>query len=228
VVLAGVLHLPGRHVAQGEAVQVDPIKPTLKPLGIDILKLKYHGPLSKFALKFNLRRYSKVREWWAGKFALDQYKGSTKDLYIWNDMNEPSVFNGPEVTMQKDLIHHGGVEHREVHNAFGMSYHAATADGIKRRNNERPFVLSRAFFAGTQRVGPIWTGDNKADWDHLRVSIPMVLTLGLTGLTFSGADVGGFFENPDAELMTRWYQLGIYYPFFRGHAHLAGAYTRSL
>jgi alpha 1,3-glucosidase len=162
----------------------------------------------------------KVRDWWAGKFSLDSYQGSTKDLYIWNDMNEPSVFNGPEVTMQKDLKHHGGVEHREVHNAFGMYYHAATADGIRRRNDERPFVLSRAFFAGTQRVGPIWTGDNAADWDHLRVSLPMVMTLGLTGLTFSGADVGGFFGNPDAELMTRWYQLGIYYPFFRGHAHL--------
>jgi len=69
-----------------------------------------------------------VRDWWAGKFALDQYEGSTKDLYIWNDMNEPSVFNGPEVTMQKDLVHAGGVEHREVHNAFGMYYHAATAE----------------------------------------------------------------------------------------------------
>ena len=122
--------------------------------------------------------------------------------------------------MRKDLVHHGGVEHREVHNAFGMYYHAATAEGVARRNGERPFVLSRAFFAGTQRVGPIWTGDNAADWDHLRVSVPMTLTLGLTGLTWSGADVGGFFGNPDAELMTRWYQLGIYYPFFRGHAHL--------
>lgn len=161
-----------------------------------------------------------VRDWWSRKFALDAYPGSTRDLYVWNDMNEPSVFNGPEVTMRKDLVHHGGVEHREVHNAFGMYYHAATAEGVARRNGERPFVLSRAFFAGTQRVGPIWTGDNAADWDHLRVSVPMTLTLGLTGLTWSGADVGGFFGNPDAELMTRWYQLGIYYPFFRGHAHL--------
>ena len=161
-----------------------------------------------------------VREWWAGKFSLSSYAGSTKDLYIWNDMNEPSVFNGPEITMQKDLIHHGGVEHREVHNAFGMYYHMATAEGIKRRNDKRPFVLSRAFFAGTQRVGPIWTGDNAADWKHLAVSLPMVLTLGVSGLTFSGADVGGFFGNPDAELMTRWYQVGTYYPFFRGHAHL--------
>lgn len=71
-----------------------------------------------------------------------------------------------------------------------------------------------------QTIGPIWTGDNTADWDHLRVSVPMLLSLGLTGLTYSGADVGGFFGNPDAQLMTRWYQLGVFYPFFRGHAHL--------
>ena len=102
----------------------------------------------------------------------------------------------------------------------------ATAEGQKRRlsstidEQERPFVLSRAFFSGTQRVGPIWTGDNGADWDHLAASVPMVVSIGIAGLPFNGADVGGFFGNPDAELMTRWYQLGAYYPFFRGHAHL--------
>ena len=164
---------------------------------------------------------SAVRDWWAAKFSLANYPGSTNDLHVWNDMNEPSVFNGPEITMRKDLRHvDGTVEHREVHNAFGMYYHAATAQGVRARRNERPLVLSRAFFAGSQRVGPVWTGDNAADWDHLRVSIPMTLTLGVAGLTWSGADVGGFFGDPDAELATRWYQLGAFYPFFRGHAHL--------
>ena len=206
---------------------------------------------------------AEVRAWWAEKFAPENYPGSTRDLHVWNDMNEPSVFNGPEVTMQKDLVHAGGVEHREVHNAFGMYYHAATAEGLRRRGLDpapgeekegsaastlsswgkrtsrnrgsreesdalrsrapltpRPFVLSRAFFAGTQRIGPVWTGDNAADWDHLRVSVPMCLTLGLSGLTFSGADVGGFFGDPSPELAVRWYQLGAHYPFFRGHAHL--------
>ena len=116
-------------------------------------------------------------------------------------MNEPSVFNGPEITMRKDLKHEdGAIEHREVHNAFGMYYHAATAEGLRLRKNERPLVLSRAFFAGSQRVGPVWTGDNAADWDHLRVSVPMTLTLGVSGLTWSGADVGGFFGDPDPEL----------------------------
>lgn len=101
--------------------------------------------------------------------------------------------------------------------------HARSNRGFKeisRDYGDRPFVLSRAFFSGTQRLGPIWTGDNSAEWGHLQASVPMLLSLGVAGLPFSGADVGGFFGNPDAELLTRWYQLAAYYPFFRGHAHI--------
>ncbi|KAK4841077.1 hypothetical protein QYF36_025035 [Acer negundo] len=162
-----------------------------------------------------------IRTWWGDKFSYDNYVGSTPSLYIWNDMNEPSVFNGPEVTMPRDALHLGDFEHRELHNVYGYYFHMATADGLVKRENgrDRPFVLSRAFFAGSQRYGAVWTGDNSADWDQLRVSVPMILTLGLTGISFSGADVGGFFGNPDTELLVRWYQLGAYYPFFRAHAH---------
>ena len=161
-----------------------------------------------------------IRDWWAAQFAFDKYAGSTPVLHVWNDMNEPSVFNGPEVTMQKDLQHAGGWEHRDVHNAYGMWYHAATAAGLARRSpGVRPFVLSRSFFAGSQRYGAVWTGDNAAEWSHLAVSVPMLLSMSAAGLPFVGADVGGFFGNPDGELMTRWYQLGAFYPFFRGHAH---------
>nr|AOQ26251.1 AGL2 [Actinidia deliciosa] len=162
-----------------------------------------------------------IRSWWADKFLLENYVGSTPSLYIWNDMNEPSVFNGPEVTMPRDALHIGGVEHRELHNAYGYYFHMATADGLVKRGDGkvRPFVLSRAIFPGSQRHGAIWTGDNTAEWEQLRVSVPMILTLGLTGITFSGADVGGFFGNPGPELLVRWYQLGAYYPFFRAHAH---------
>ncbi|KAL9257322.1 putative glucan 1,3-alpha-glucosidase [Drosera capensis] len=162
-----------------------------------------------------------VRVWWAEKFSYDNYVGSTPSLYIWNDMNEPSVFNGPEVTMPRDALHVGGVEHRELHNVYGLYFHMGTAEGLVKRGEgkDRPFVLSRAFFSGSQKYGAIWTGDNTAEWEQLRVSVPMVLTLGLSGISFSGADVGGFFGNPEPELLVRWYQLGAYYPFFRGHAH---------
>lgn len=165
----------------------------------------------------------KVRSWWADQFAYDKYKGSTPSLFTWNDMNEPSVFNGPEVSMQKDLLNLNGEEHREWHNLYGMLFHKATGMGQIRRNQPeedvRPFVLSRAFFAGSQRYGAIWTGDNLAEWSHLEVSNPMLLSLNIAALSFVGADVGGFFGNPDAELMTRWMQAGAYQPFFRGHAH---------
>jgi alpha 1,3-glucosidase len=164
-----------------------------------------------------------VRNWWASLLDYKTYVGSTPSLMIWNDMNEPSVFNGPEVTMHKDALHHNGWEHRDVHNLYGMMVQAATHQGLLSRNADSPtrdFVLSRALFAGTQRLGAVWTGDNAAEWSHLRASTPMVLSLGIAGVAFSGADVGGFFGNPDGELLARWLQVGAYQPFFRGHAHL--------
>ncbi|CAB1332967.1 unnamed protein product [Coregonus sp. 'balchen'] len=162
-----------------------------------------------------------MRRWWASMFAYDQYEGSMENLYTWNDMNEPSVFNGPEVTMHKDALH-GPWEHRDVHNLYGFYVQMATAEGQIQRSGglERPFVLTRAFFAGSQRYGAVWTGDNAAEWGHLKMSIPMCLSLGLVGISFCGADVGGFFKTPSAELLVRWYQAGAYQPFFRAHAHL--------
>ncbi|XP_065920024.1 neutral alpha-glucosidase AB-like [Dysidea avara] len=163
-----------------------------------------------------------IRKWWAEQFALDKYQGSTLDLFTWNDMNEPSVFNGPEISMHKDATHYGGWEHRDVHNIYGMFQPQATCEGQVMRSGgkERPFVLSRAFFAGSQRYGAIWTGDNTATWDHLKISIPMILSINVAGLPFAGADVGGFFQNPEVDLLVRWYQAGAFYPFFRAHAHV--------
>nr|XP_055056776.1 neutral alpha-glucosidase AB isoform X1 [Misgurnus anguillicaudatus] len=162
-----------------------------------------------------------MRAWWSGMFAYDRYEGSMENQYVWNDMNEPSVFNGPEVTMHKDAVH-GAWEHRDVHNLYGLYVQKATADGLIQRSGgvERPFVLTRAFFAGSQRYGAVWTGDNAAEWGHLKISIPMCLSLGLVGISFCGADVGGFFKHPSTELLVRWYQAGAYQPFFRAHAHL--------
>uniref|UniRef100_A0A674D0E5 Neutral alpha-glucosidase AB n=1 Tax=Salmo trutta TaxID=8032 RepID=A0A674D0E5_SALTR len=162
-----------------------------------------------------------MRAWWASMFAYDQYEGSMENMYTWNDMNEPSVFNGPEVTMHKDALH-GNWENRDLHNLYGFYVQRATAEGLIERSGgvERPFVLARAFFAGSQRYGAVWTGDNAAEWDHLKISIPMCLSLGLVGVSFCGADVGGFFKSPSTELLVRWYQTGAYQPFFRAHAHL--------
>lgn len=163
-----------------------------------------------------------VREWWASQFSHDAYLGSTEHLFTWNDMNEPSVFNGPEISMHKDNIHHGGWEHRHLHNMYGVYQQRATAEGLLARSNgnERPFVLTRSFFIGSQRYGAMWTGDNTAEWGHLRYSIPMLLSVGLGGITHCGADIGGFFKNPDKELITRWYQAAAYQPFMRSHAHI--------
>ncbi|KAI8837590.1 glycoside hydrolase superfamily [Chytridium lagenaria] len=146
-----------------------------------------------------------ARQYWAELFKYENYDGSTEALYTWNDMNEPSVFNGPEITMPKDNLH------------FALQ-HRATAEGhlLRSNNKDRPFVLSRAFFIGTQRYGAIWTGDNFAKWDHLEASVPMLLTIAC------------FFGNPEPDLLVRWYQTGAFQPFFRAHAHIDTKRTRAL
>ncbi|KFP30782.1 Neutral alpha-glucosidase C, partial [Colius striatus] len=163
-----------------------------------------------------------VRKWYADQFAFKTYQGSTNILFVWNDMNEPSVFKGAELTMQKDAVHYDSWEHREVHNLYGFYQQMATAEGLIRRSSgkERPFVLTRSFFAGSQKYGAVWTGDNTAEWDYLKISIPMLLTLSMAGISFCGADVGGFIGDPEPELLVRWYQAGAYQPFFRGHSNM--------
>lgn len=164
----------------------------------------------------------KVQDYYASRYSIDNFVGPTEDIFIWNDMNEPSVFNGPEVTMPKDCIHHGGYEHRDIHNIYGLLQVMSTYEGLLKRSNgkKRPFILTRSHFAGTQRFAAVWTGDNMADWSHLKISLPMCLSLAISGISFCGADVGGFFNNPDKELLIRWYQTGAFLPFFRSHAHI--------
>lgn len=164
-----------------------------------------------------------ARTWWKSLFSFDKFKGTMQNVWLWNDMNEPSVFNGPEITMPRDNIHHGNWEHRDLHNINGMTFHNATYHALLERKKgdvRRPFVLTRSFYAGSQRSAAMWTGDNQANWEHLAASIPMILNQGVSGFPFAGADVGGFFGNPSKDLQTRWYQAGAFYPFFRGHAHI--------
>ena len=157
--------------------------------------------------------------WWAGNYRdfLDQGVDG-----VWNDMNEPSV--GNPGTKVEDAQHRGGGglpagSHLLYHNAYGMLMARATREGLlQKRPDARPFVLSRANFLGGQRYCATWTGDNASTWDHLKASIPMTLTLGLSGQPFCGPDLGGFCGSPTPELWGNWIAMGTFFPFCRGHA----------
>lgn len=162
---------------------------------------------------------------WKSFFDTFFYKDAT-NLQIWNDMNEPSMFNGPETTAPKDLIHADGYEERSVHNVYGLTVHETTFKARTEFYEDerlRPFILTRSFFAGSQRTAATWTGDNVANWDYLKISIPMCLTNNVAGFPFIGADVAGFAGDPEEKLVARWYQVGLWYPFFRAHAHIDAA-----
>jgi alpha-glucosidase len=142
-------------------------------------------------------------------------------------MNEPSVFDVPNKTMPNDVQHrinepgfrNRTATHLEIHNVYGMENSRGTYDGeLALRPNERPFVMTRATFAGGQRYSATWTGDNSSTWNHIRISIPQLVNLGLSGLSLSGADVGGFAGSPSPDLLTKWIELSTFQPIDRDHS----------
>jgi alpha-glucosidase len=158
---------------------------------------------------------SKVREWWGNNQKIMMDAGVSG---IWNDMNEPASFRGPlpeDVMFDNDGIQ---VSHKEAHNVYGHFMDKATYEGIKKATGKRPFVVTRACYAGTQKYSTIWTGDNQSTWEHLRMSVPMLMNLGLSGMGFCGTDVGGFGHDCSAELLSRWVQVGAFTPLFRNHS----------
>lgn len=158
--------------------------------------------------------------WWAGLYKDFMAMGIDG---VWNDMNEPAVFNVPSKTMPEDNVHRGGGllsagPHARYHNVYGMLMAKGTLQGIRDANPEkRPFVLTRANYIGGHRYAATWTGDNAAEWYDLENSIPMILNLGLSGQPFSGPDIGGFIGNGDGQQFARWMGIGSLLPFSRGH-----------
>ncbi|MEM1522641.1 MAG: glycoside hydrolase family 31 protein [Thermofilaceae archaeon] len=157
---------------------------------------------------------AEVREWWGSLLTALIEQGVDG---IWLDMNEPSIFDVPTKTMDVEALHADG-PHAKVHNVYALLEAQATYEGLlKLKPGIRPFILTRAGFAGIQRYAAKWTGDNTADWEHLWLQIPMLLSLGLSGVPFVGADVGGFFGRPTPELLVRWYQVAAFTPLCRNH-----------
>ncbi len=145
---------------------------------------------------------------------------------IWNDMNEPADFTGDvldrtKFTLPSDVVLEGSAGPRSIdryHNVYGQMMCAATAEAFATQKPElRPFMVTRAGYAGIQRYAAVWTGDNDSSWAHLAMMIPMLLNMGLSGIAFCGSDVGGFQGNASGELFARWMLSSCFTPFFRAH-----------
>jgi alpha-glucosidase len=184
---------------------------TKKADGSDFVGSVWPGP-SKFPDFFR----PEVRNWWAG-FHNRLFDPGIDG--IWLDMNEPAVFDGPFHTMPLDnTFDHGQISHRAGHNLYGFWETEATKRAFDRfKPNERPFILTRDMYSGSQRWAALWTGDNVSNWEHLRMSLPMNMNIGLSGVPMVGNDIGGFAQRPSAELMKRWLEVGALLPFARDH-----------
>jgi alpha-glucosidase len=158
-----------------------------------------------------------VREWWGTLFDELVQIGVAG---VWNDMNEPAVFGAG--TFPDDVRHqYDGFRgsHRKAHNVYGMQMVRATYEGMRKlMKNKRPFTITRAGYSGVQRYTSVWTGDNVASWEHLRLGNVQCQRLSMSGIPFCGTDIGGFSGEPDGELFTRWIQMGTFSPFMRAHS----------
>lgn len=165
-----------------------------------------------------------TRVWWGSLYREFRKDGAEG---FWNDMNEPPIFNSPTFTMPLNAVHRidepgfapRTATHAEIHNVYGMENSRATFEGLRALDPDlRPFVLTRATYAGGQRYAATWTGDNSSSWNHLRMTTPMLENLGLSGFAFSGADVSGFAGTPASDLMTKWIEISSFQPIDRDHS----------
>lgn len=156
-----------------------------------------------------------VRQWWGEKQRFLFEKGVRG---IWNDMNEPASFNGP---LPDDVVFTDEgrqTTHLEMHNVYGHLMAKASYEGAKKLDGRRPFIITRAAYAGSQKYTTAWTGDNTSIWSHLQMVIPQLCNLGLSGMPFVGTDIGGFGADTTPELLARWIQVGCFCPLFRNHS----------
>ena len=158
-----------------------------------------------------------TREWWG-----TLYQGLIEDGVdgVWNDMNEPATFEEGTFPIDVRFNYEGNpCSHRKAHNVYGSLMARATAEGQKKfLDNKRDFTSRRSAYAGVQRHASVWTGDNSASWEQLKIANVQTQRLNASGVSFAGSDVGGFIGSPDGELYTRWIQMAVFHPFFRTHS----------
>ncbi len=185
---------------------------------------EYVGPVWPGPAVFPEFTQQGTRAWWGTLFKDFVADGAAG---FWNDMNEPAVFVYPAKTMPDDVEHRidepgfakRTAMHTEIHNVYGMENSRATEEGLLAlQPNLRPFVMTRASYAGGQRYAATWTGDNSASWNHLRQTTPQLLNLGLRVFARAGADVGGVAGSPPADLLTKWLMLAAFQPIDRDHS----------
>ncbi len=161
-----------------------------------------------------------TRSWWAGKYRTLTDAGVAG---IWHDMNEPtSIALRGDPTLPLSTRHHfdgRGGDHAEGHNLYGLLMNRAGHEGLRQaRDGSRPFIVSRSGWAGMQRYAWNWTGDVASTWVSMRQQVATVVGLGLSGVPYSGSDIGGFSGVPDDELYLRWMQMSVFMPYCRTHS----------
>lgn len=180
-----------------------------------------------------------IKEFWFGYAGLlDLFKTKSKDWFWdqynrqikkgvagwWGDLGEPEK--------HPDYLYHNLQDHgykklfnaNEVHNMYGHIWSEMLFEKYKKYYpNERLFHLNRSGYAGTWRYGSFpWSGDVDRSWKGLKAQLPIMLSMGLSGVPTMHSDAGGFaMGERDPELYRRWLQMAVFSPVFRPHGSVS-------
>lgn len=156
-----------------------------------------------------------ARAWWREKV---EFFANSGVAGIWNDMNEIATW-GQKMPSNVLFNYDGALaSHKQAHNVYGSLMARSSFEGMVKSTNKRPFILTRAAYAGAQRFTAIWTGDNRSEDDHMLLGVRLISSLGLSGVPFTGMDIGGFTGGPSVGLYAKWIQIGAFNPYFRNHS----------
>lgn len=157
-----------------------------------------------------------TRSWWEEKMAF--YTEAGVDGF-WTDMNEPASWGQCTPNLLEFDYEGEKASHRKARNVFGLQMARSTQAGARKQAPEkRPFVLTRSGFAGIQRYAAAWTGDNVASEEHMLAGVRLVNSLGISGVSFAGYDVGGFAGEASKGLFARWMSIAAFSPLYRAHS----------
>ena len=159
-----------------------------------------------------------TRAWWSTK--QKEWLESTGIVGVWNDMNEPTNWGPGNAQVSQALCSSG--RWAPDYNLYGYRMAQASYGGFKRSSEamRRPFVISRSGYPGIHSYAVIWHGDNHSWWEHLKLALETCVSYSLCGAVFTGPDIPGFDQNAPDDLAIRFFQLGSFLPFFRGHSSI--------
>lgn len=223
---------PREFFAQMEKRRVT-VSPNVKP-GILLIHPKLDEMKAKgMFIKASGSDEPGIGTWWGGKGVFADFTNPSTRTY-WKEMLKENVLEYGTSSVWNDNCEYDSLVDKDCRCDFegkggtigqlksvmsNIMCHITDEAIHETFTNTRPYIVCRSGHCGIQRYAQTWAGDNLTCWDSLKYNIATILGMSLSGVANQGCDIGGFYgPSPEAELMVRWIQNGIFQPRFSIHS----------